>query len=191
MTGFRVAQGGAQALYGITPDITTLGKIIGGGLPVGAYGGKKKIMDCLSPQGPIYQAGTLSGNPLAMTAGFETLSIIKNNPNFYSQLEQKSQMLEDGIRKNIETLNFDAVLNRVGSMFTLFFTENKKVENFAEVCTSNTQKYAAFFKYSLDNGIYLAPSQFEAGFMSIAHSNEDIEQTISANYAALHHIKNL
>lgn len=191
MTGFRVAQGGAQELYGITPDITTLGKIIGGGLPVGAYGGKKNIMDSLAPQGPIYQAGTLSGNPLAMSAGFATLSKIYTNANFYSELEVKSQMLEDGIRNNLKKLDFPAVLNRVGSMFTLFFTEKETVESFADVCTSDTQKYAAFFKHSLDNGIYLAPSQFEAAFVSIAHSTEDIEKTIAGNYAALQHVKNL
>lgn len=191
MTGFRVAQGGAQALYDIVPDITTLGKIIGGGLPVGAYGGKKHIMDSLSPAGPIYQAGTLSGNPLAMSAGYTTLSIIKNNPQFYSELEAKSAMLEEGIRNNIQKTGVSAVLNRVGAMFTLFFTESSQVTTYEEVCTSDTQKYAAFYSFSRDNGVYLAPSQFEAAFMSIAHTNQDIEQTIVANYNALMYIKNL
>ena len=191
MTGFRVAQGGAQSLYGIVPDITTLGKIIGGGLPVGAYGGKKEIMQKLAPQGPIYQAGTLSGNPLAMTGGFTTLSIIKNNPKFYSELEEKAQLLENGIRNNLNKLSFPAVINRVGSMFTLFFTEKDVVQNFADVCTSDTSKYAAFFKFSLDNGVYLAPSQFEAAFISNAHTTNDIEQTIEANFNALEYLKTI
>ncbi len=191
MTGFRLGKAGAQSLYSVEPDITTLGKIIGGGLPVGAYGGKKEIMDCLAPKGPIYQAGTLSGNPLAMTAGFATLSIINQDPDFYTKLEEKSQRLENGIRKNLQDLGVKAVFNRVGSMFTLFFSEKDEINSFADVCTSNTEKYAAFFKFSLDNGIYLAPSQYEAGFVSIAHTNDDIDKTIAANRAALEFIKTL
>ncbi|HPH16430.1 MAG TPA: glutamate-1-semialdehyde 2,1-aminomutase [Bacteroidales bacterium] len=191
MTGFRVAQGGAQELYDIVPDITTLGKIIGGGLPVGAYGGKKHLMDNLSPQGPIYQAGTLSGNPLAMTAGYTTLSTIKNNPHFYTELEEKSILLVEGIRENIKKTGVAAVCNRVGSMFTLFFTDSSEIKTYQDVCTCDTKKYAAFYSFSRDNGIYLAPSQFEAAFISIAHSTQDIERTIEANYNALMYLKNL
>jgi len=191
MTGFRLGKAGAQSVYKVTPDITTLGKIIGGGLPVGAYGGKKEIMDQLAPKGPIYQAGTLSGNPLAMTAGFTALSIINNDSEFYNKLEEKSARLEAGIKSNLEKLNFPAVFNRIGSMFTLFFSDRDTINTFSEVCTSDTNKYAQFFKYSLDNGIYLAPSQYEAGFMSIAHTNEDIDNTIAGNYTALEFLKTL
>lgn len=191
MTGFRLGKAGAQSVYDVTPDITTLGKIIGGGLPVGAYGGKKEIMDQLAPKGPIYQAGTLSGNPLAMTAGYTTLSIINKDADFYTKLEDKAARLEAGIRSNLDALNFPAVFHRIGSMFTLFFTQNKEVNTFKEVCTSDTEMYAKFFKFSLDNGIYLAPSQYEAGFVSIAHTNEDIDKTIAGNYAALEYLKSL
>jgi glutamate-1-semialdehyde 2,1-aminomutase len=191
MTGFRVAKGGAQELYSIVPDITTLGKIIGGGLPVGAYGGKKNIMDCLSPKGPIYQAGTLSGNPLAMTAGYVTLSLIQQNETFYKELETKAAMVEEGFTYNIQKTGIPAVINRVGSMFTMFFTEAAHVSTYKDVCTCDTNKYAAFYTFSRDNGLYLAPSQFEAAFISIAHSFADIEKTIEAHYNALNHIKNL
>lgn len=189
MTGFRVAKGGAQQLLGITPDITTLGKIIGGGLPVGAYGGRKEIMEKLAPVGPVYQAGTLSGNPLAMTAGLTTLKII-DRPGFYESLEQKSQKLEEGFRKNLETLNFPGVINRIGSMFTLFFTDNKKVENYQEVMSSNPQVFAQYFNLMLEQGIYLAPSQFEACFISAAHTDNDIQFTIDTNFEVLQKIKN-
>jgi len=185
MTGFRVAKGGAQSTYGISPDITCLGKIIGGGLPVGAYGGKKEIMDSLAPVGAIYQAGTLSGNPLAMTAGYTTLHILNSNPHIYTQLEERAAQLEQGIRQNLAAIGIPAIFNRVGSMFTLFFTELPHVQSFADVCTCNTKQYAAFFKASLDAGIYLAPSQFEAGFVSAAHTTEDIEITIAKNRKAL------
>ena len=189
MTGFRLALGGSQEILNIKPDITCLGKIIGGGLPVGAYGGRKEIMDCLAPVGPIYQAGTLSGNPLAMAAGFTTLSILQKNPQIYTQLEERAVQLEQGIKKNHAELSIPAVYNRIGSMFTLFFTNNKIVQSFADVCTSNTQQYAQYFTCSLNSGIYLAPSQFEAGFISAAHTPEDIEKTIAAHYAALKNIK--
>jgi glutamate-1-semialdehyde 2,1-aminomutase len=189
MTGFRVAKGGAQQLLGITPDITTLGKIIGGGLPVGAYGGRKEIMEKLAPVGPVYQAGTLSGNPLAMTAGLTTLKII-DRPGFYESLEQKSQKLEEGFRKNLEKLSLPGVINRIGSMFTLFFTDNKKVENYQEVMSCNPQVFAQYFNLMLEQGIYLAPSQFEACFISAAHTDNDIQFTIDKNFEVLQKIKN-
>ncbi len=180
MTGFRVASGGAQQLLEIKPDLTTLGKIIGGGLPVGAYGGKKEIMDCLSPKGPVYQAGTLSGNPLAMAAGYATLSKINNNPNFYGQLEDKALYLEKKINVLINRYSIPAVYNRVGSMSTLFFTELETVETFDDVMTCDTSKFAQYFNLSLNAGIYLAPSQFEAGFVSIAHTQYDLDKTLEA-----------
>jgi glutamate-1-semialdehyde 2,1-aminomutase len=189
MTGFRLSKGGAQKLFGITPDLSTFGKIIGGGLPVGAYGGKQEIMDMLAPKGPVYQAGTLSGNPLAMSAGLTTLKILDETDGFYEMLEEKSARLENGIRKCLADLNFPGVVNRVGSMFTLFFTENERVTSYAEACTSNTATYAKFFKMALEAGVYLAPSQFEAGFMSAAHTAKKIDKTIEATYEALKALK--
>jgi glutamate-1-semialdehyde 2,1-aminomutase len=189
MTGFRVAKGGAQSLLGIGPDLTTLGKIIGGGLPVGAYGGKKAIMDHLAPQGPVYQAGTLSGNPLAMAAGLTQLHLLDNDSMIYDDLERKAGMLEEGLKNNLRKLDFPAVVNRVGSMFTLFFTEEDKVASFADVMKCDTKVFSDYFKYSLESGIYMAPSQFEAGFVSAAHSDEDIQRTIEASYNALKKIK--
>jgi len=189
MTGFRVAKGGAQELLGITPDLTTLGKIIGGGLPVGAYGGKKEIMDLLAPNGPVYQAGTLSGNPMAMAAGYTTLKIINETPDFYQKLEEKAKYLADGLQKNLEQLNFSGVINRVGSMFTLFFTKEKEVNNFVDVMKCDTDLFSKYFRMSLESGIYTAPSQFEAGFVSITHSTEDLDKTIKASYQALEQLK--
>ena len=189
MTGFRVAKGGAQSLLGIEPDLTTLGKIIGGGLPVGAYGGKKEIMDHLAPQGPVYQAGTLSGNPLAMAAGLTQLRLLDNDSMIYDDLERKAGMLEEGLKNNLRDLDFPAVVNRVGSMFTLFFTKEEKVTSFADVMKCDTKVFSDYFKYSLESGIYLAPSQFEAGFVSAAHTDEDIQRTIEASYNALKKIK--
>jgi len=189
MTGFRVAKGGAQSLLGIEPDLTTLGKIIGGGLPVGAYGGKKVIMDHLAPQGPVYQAGTLSGNPLAMAAGLTQLRLLDNDSMIYDDLERKAGMLEEGLKNSLRELDFPAVVNRVGSMFTLFFTKEEKVTSFADVMKCDTKVFSDYFKHSLESGIYMAPSQFEAGFVSAAHSDEDIQQTIEASYNALKKIK--
>ncbi len=184
MTGFRVALGGAQSLYNIKPDLTTLGKIIGGGLPVGAYGGKKEIMQMVAPSGPMYQAGTLSGNPLAMAAGYTLLSILSKNKSIYKKLEQSSSMLEQGIKENLKRLGFGYQLNRVGSMFTLFFTEQKVVD--ADTArTSDTKKFAKYFADMLNRGIYLPPSQFEATFISFAHGELEIERTIKANFQAL------
>lgn len=190
MTGFRLAPGGAQELLGITPDLTTFGKIIGGGLPVGAYGGKLEIMDMLAPKGPVYQAGTLSGNPLAMAAGLTTLRLLNSTENFYRKLEEKSSLLEEGLLNNLKELNFNGVINRVGSMFTLFFTKEQQVKSFSDVMKSDTQLFTEYFRLSLESGIYLAPSQYEAGFVSAAHSNEDIENTVKASYMALKQIKN-
>lgn len=189
MTGFRIARGGAQELMNITPDITTFGKVIGGGLPVGAYGGRKEIMEKLAPEGPVYQAGTLSGNPMAMTAGYTTLKIINDTPDFYDDLEKKSAMLADGINENLKKLSFPGVVNRVGSMFTLFFTEKEKVTNFSDVMTCDTDKFADYFNLCLQNGIYIAPSQYEATFVSSAHTNEDIQYTIDKNFEALQLMK--
>lgn len=183
MTGFRVAKGGAQELYNITPDLTCLGKIIGGGMPVGAYGGKKEIMERIAPSGDIYQAGTLSGNPVAMIAGLETLKLL-SEPGVYETLEKKSAQLAEGIEGNLKKLNLKLSTNRVGSMFSLFFTENK-VRDFDSAKTSDTKKFAQYFAEMLKQNVYLAPSQFEAGFMSLAHSDEDIEKTISASYESL------
>ena len=189
MTGFRLSKGGAQEILGITPDLTCFGKIIGGGLPVGAYGGKQEIMDQLAPKGPVYQAGTLSGNPLAMAAGLTQLRILDETPDFYSILEEKSARLGDGIKKCLTDLNFPGVINRVGSMFTLFFTEKEQVNSFADALSCNTSTYAKYFKMSLDSGIYLAPSQFEAGFMSAAHTTKKIDKTVEATFLALKTLK--
>lgn len=187
MTGFRVAVGGAQSVYGVTPDLTTMGKIIGGGLPVGAYGGKKEIMEQIAPAGPIYQAGTLSGNPLAMAAGKVMLQTLKNNPSIYEDLEVKSAKLEAGLRSNVEKTGIPATFHRVGSMLGMFFTD-KTVYNFDDAMTSNTDRFAKYFKAALDNGVYLAPSQFEAAFVSLAHSDEDIERTIAVSLAGLENL---
>lgn len=184
MTGFRVALGCAQSIYNITPDLTCFGKIIGGGLPVGAYGGRKDIMAMVSPTGPVYQAGTLSGNPLAVTAGLTTLKILKDNPNIYEELEIKAKALEQGFNRNAEELGIEMVSNRVGSMLCSYFTK-EEVYDYDTAVKSNTDKFTKYFEEMLKEGIYLAPSQFEASFVSAAHNMEDIEKTIKANYNAL------
>jgi len=184
MTGFRVAPGGAQERYGIKPDLTTLGKIIGGGLPVGAYGGKREIMQMVAPSGPVYQAGTLSGNPLAMAAGFEMLKILSTNRSIYKKLEKRSAALEAGIRENLKKLGLNLTMNRAGSMFTLFFTE-REVTDFESAKTSDTNQFAKYHSSMLEQGVYLPPSQFEAVFLSLAHTGALIEKTIKANYRAL------
>lgn len=185
ITGFRLAKGGAQEYFGVTPDLTTLGKIIGGGLPVGAYGGKKEIMDMLAPNGPVYQAGTLSGNPLAMAAGLAMLKTLNETPGFYDELERKAKRLEEGLKANLEKTGVKGIVNRVGSLMTLFFTESAQVTSFDEAMTSDTKKYADYFKTSLDSGIYQAPSQFEAMFISQAHTDEDIDRCIAASLEAM------
>lgn len=179
MTVFRLSLGGAQELYNIKPDLTTLGKIIGGGLPVGAYGGKKEIMQMVAPNGPMYQAGTLSGNPLAMAAGYEMLSIISQDKSVYKILEERSAQLENGMRETLQKFSLNYRINRVGSMFTLFFTD-KDVADYDSAKTSDTKKFAWFFNEMLKRGIYLAPSQFEAAFVSATHTLEDIETTNQA-----------
>jgi glutamate-1-semialdehyde 2,1-aminomutase len=178
MTGFRVAYGGAQQLYAIKPDLTCLGKVIGGGLPVGAFGGKRELMEKIAPLGPIYQAGTLSGNPLAMTAGIETLKLLAK-PGVYKTLEKKSTELEAGLRDAARETGIPVTMNRVGSMFTGFFTD-RKVKDFASAKTSDTVRFGAFFRAMLKNGVNLAPSQFEAAFLSLAHTRADIGKTIEA-----------
>jgi glutamate-1-semialdehyde 2,1-aminomutase len=189
MTGFRLAKGGAQEILGITPDITTFGKIIGGGLPVGAYGGKQEIMDMLAPAGPVYQAGTLSGNPLAMAAGLTTLRLLDETENFYEELEKSSAYLEEGLKNNLKELNFNGVINRVGSMLTLFFTDANRVQSFADVNNCDTNLFGRYFKTALDKGVYFAPSQFEACFVSAAHSKADLEKTVEVSYQALKALK--
>jgi glutamate-1-semialdehyde 2,1-aminomutase len=176
MTGFRLSYGGAQARFGIEPDLTCLGKIIGGGLPVGAYAGRRKIMEMVAPAGPMYQAGTLSGNPLAMTAGIKTLEILKR-PGTYEKLEQLSARLADGLLKIAKETGHAACGNRVGAMFTLFFTDGP-VNNFEDAKGSDLAKFAKFHRGMLERGVYLAPSQFEAAFMSLAHTDADIEATL-------------
>jgi glutamate-1-semialdehyde 2,1-aminomutase len=178
MTGFRVSYGGAQQLYKIKPDLTCLGKVIGGGLPVGAYGGKLEIMQKIAPIGPIYQAGTLSGNPLAMVAGIETLKALAK-PGVYKMLEKLSADLEQGLRAAAAEAGMPVTFNRVGSMFTGFFTD-QKVKDFESAKTSDTARFGRFFLSMLKNGVNLAPSQFEAAFMSLAHSKADINKTIEA-----------
>jgi glutamate-1-semialdehyde 2,1-aminomutase len=178
MTGFRVSYGGAQKLYKIKPDLTCLGKVIGGGLPVGAYGGKLEIMQKIAPIGPIYQAGTLSGNPLAMTAGIETLKLL-SKPGVYKALEKLSSDLEQGLRSAAQEAGVPVTLNRVGSMFTGFFTDTK-VKDFASAKTSDTARFGRYFLSMLKNGVNLAPSQFEAAFLSLAHTKADISRTIEA-----------
>ena len=184
MSGFRVARGGAQELYGIKADLTTFGKIIGGGLPVGAYGGGRAIMEMIAPAGPVYQAGTLSGNPLAMTAGIETLRAIDDDPDFYTRLGESCNYLYDGFRNNLSELNADYTINACGSMFTLFFTA-EPVTDFDSAKTSDTAKFRSYFGQMLDSGVYLPPSQFEACFISAAHNKDDLDKTIAANYKAL------
>jgi glutamate-1-semialdehyde 2,1-aminomutase len=184
MTGFRLALGGAQERFGVKPDMTTLGKIIGGGLPVGAYGGRKEIMDFVSPMGPVYQAGTLSGNPLAMAAGLAMLKYLKGNPSVYSQIDQTTTRLVTGLRQQILRAGQAFTINQVGSMFTLFFTP-QTVTNFDSAKTSDTQRFARYFQAMLQKGIYLAPSQYEAMFISAAITDTIADQILEANQEAL------
>ena len=179
MTGFRVALGGAQGYYGITPDLTCLGKIVGGGLPVGAFGGKRDIMSKLSPLGPVYQAGTLSGNPLAMSAGLALLDKIQT-PGFYEALAAKVDTLCSGLEAHAKAAGVSLLTHRAGGMFGLFFTEQPEVNGFAQATACNESAFRQFFTLMLKQGIYLAPSPYEAGFMSTAHSDEDLAQTLVA-----------
>ena len=176
ITGFRLAYGGAQQRYGIIPDLTCLGKIIGGGLPVGAYGGKREIMDCIAPDGPVYQAGTLSGNPLAMAAGIATLKELQA-ANVYERLEQRGMMFAEGLEQLIRSTGISAQLNRVGSLMTVFFATDP-VYDFDTAMRADTMKYAQHYRQMLEDGIYLAPSQFEVAFLSLAHSEEHIDKAL-------------
>ncbi len=178
MTGFRVAYGGAQELFGVRPDLTCLGKIIGGGLPVGAYGGNREIMKSIAPEGPVYQAGTLSGNPLAVSAGIATLNYLRR-PGTYQKLERLTAELADGLARAAEDSGTEVQLNRVGSMFTLFFAA-KPVRDYESALASDTGRYGRFFRALLESGIYFAPSQFEACFLSLAHTRRDVAATVRA-----------
>jgi len=179
MTGFRVALAGAQSIYNVQPDLTTLGKIIGGGMPVGAFGGKAEIMHKIAPLGPVYQAGTLSGNPVAMAAGLKTLELISKD-GFYQQLSDKTTQLLSGILSQADKAGVPMCSNQVGGMFGLFFTDQPEVNDFAAATSCDQDAFARFFHLMMDAGIYLAPSAFEAGFVSAAHTDEDIAQTIEA-----------
>jgi glutamate-1-semialdehyde 2,1-aminomutase len=178
MTGFRIAYGGAQEKFGITPDLTTLGKVIGGGLPVGAYGGRRDIMSMVAPAGPMYQAGTLSGNPLAMTAGIETLKLLQKSGS-YEYLDKITKKLADGLLQIAKETGHDACGGQISAMFGLFFTKGP-VHNYEDAKKSDLQKFSRFHRGMLERGIYLAPSQFEAGFTSLAHTEEDIDKTLAA-----------
>lgn len=179
MTGFRVGLHGAQGVYNVTPDLTTLGKIIGGGMPVGAFGGIQKIMEHLAPLGPVYQAGTLSGNPVAMAAGLKTLELI-SQPGFYEQLGSKTEYLVTGMEQRAAQAGISMATNVVGAMFGLFFSQEEKVSYYSQVMQCDQELFKRFFHGMLEQGVYLAPSAFEAGFVSAAHSDEDIEKTLDA-----------
>ncbi len=184
MTGFRLAKGGAQEVFGVTPDMTTLGKIIGGGMPVGAYGGRREIMEFVSPAGPVYQAGTLSGNPIAMAAGLTMLKHLNSNPAVYEELNHIGSTLADGIKSINKELGFDYTVNRIGSMYSLFFT-SEEVYDFETAKTADTVLFGKYFQAMLKRGVYLAPSQFESLFLSTALKDELIDQILSAHKEAM------
>lgn len=179
MCGFRVGLGGAQARYHVDADLVTFGKVIGGGMPVGAFGGKREIMEHIAPLGPVYQAGTLSGNPIAMAAGLKTLELI-SQPDFFDQLEAKANKLVTGLQAVADEAKIPFTTNQVGGMFGLFFNEQKNITRFAQVAQGDMERFKAFYHGMLNEGVYLAPSAFEAGFISIMHSDEDIENTLAA-----------
>lgn len=187
MTGFRLSYGGAQEYYGIRPDMTCLGKVIGGGLPVGAYGGRKEIMSMVSPEGPVYQAGTLSGNPLAMTAGIETLRILSSK-SVYNDLERHAAMLERGLVDAAKKAGVSTMFYRAGTMFCSYFTGTHVID-YATAKTADTNKFSKFFSSMLESGVYMAPSQFEAGFISLAHTEQDIEKTVRTAYRSFLKVK--
>ncbi len=189
ISGFRIAYGGATSYYGVEPDVICLGKIIGGGMPVGAYAGKQELMDCVAPVGGVYQAGTLSGNPLAMTMGLNVLSYLKEHPEAYAQLEETARALEDGFTENCKELNIDNVtINRVGGMLCQFFAKGP-IDSYQGVMTSDTKAYAVYFKEMLAQGIMLPPAQYECMFLSTAHTQDDIEKTIKAHKNAMRKVK--
>jgi glutamate-1-semialdehyde 2,1-aminomutase len=179
MTGFRVARGCAQSLYGVTPDITTLGKVIGGGMPAAAYGGSAEVMASIAPDGPVYQAGTLSGNPVAMAAGLKTLELIDNDA-FWTDLTARTKRLVDGLAAAASDAGIPVSVESEGGMFGLVFTDQGPVRSYAQVAAADVERFKAFFHGMLDEGVYLAPSAFEAGFVSAAHSDDDLDQTIAA-----------
>ncbi len=184
MTGFRLAKGGAQERFGVTPDLTTLGKIIGGGLPVGAYGGKREIMDFVSPQGPVYQAGTLSGNPVAMAAGIATLKVLQHDTSIYNHLEKVGSRIVESLEQGLIKYNLPYTINRIGSMFTLFFTDQKVID-FETAKSCNLDLFGRYFRQMLDRGVYLAPSQFESLFISLAINESEIDHIIKAHEKSL------
>jgi glutamate-1-semialdehyde 2,1-aminomutase len=184
MTGFRVHMAGAQGLFGITPDLTTFGKIVGGGMPLGAYGGRSEIMDLIAPSGPIYQAGTLSGNPCAVAAGMATLAQLATS-DVYRRLELSSKKLQDGLQAALDETHTNGVIQRVGSMFTLFFNDGSPVKSFADAKKCDHDKFKRYFHAMLERGIYLPPSGYEAAFVSVVHSDDDIERTVEAARAVL------
>lgn len=190
ITGFRLAYNSSIGYFGVEPDMVCFGKIIGAGMPVGAYGSRKEIMSCVSPVGPVYQAGTLSGNPLAMFLGKKNLETLRDHKDIYSELDRKGKMLQEGIQNNLKKLGLDYTVNRAGSLVCLFFTSGP-VQNFDDATKSDIDKFNAYFKEMLDRGILIAPSQYEAMFLSYAHTDEDIEYTIKCNYEALKASHNL
>ena len=179
MTGFRVSLSGAQGHYGITPDLTTLGKVIGGGMPVGAFGGKREIMEYIAPLGPVYQAGTLSGNPVAMAAGLKNLELISAS-GFFDAVTQKTQQLASGLQERADKVGIPFTTNTVGGMFGFFFSEEKSISSFAQVCACDAERFKKFYHGMLEQGIYLAPSAFEAGFVSCEHTDDDLQATLDA-----------
>ena len=179
MTGFRVALGGAQAVYGVKPDLTTLGKVIGGGLPVGAFGGRRDIMDCIAPLGAVYQAGTLAGSPLAVAAGLTMLKEIQK-PGFYESLTKHTEQMLNGLKERAKSAGIGFSTNQVGGMFGCFFTSENKVTHFDQVMACNVEQFKRYFHLMLDNNVYLAPSAFEAGFVSAAHGETEISTTLNA-----------
>lgn len=184
MTGFRLSKGGAQEVFGVRPDLTTLGKIIGAGMPVGAYGGRKDIMDFVSPQGPVYQAGTLSGNPVAMAAGYAQLSYLNDHPEVYEKLEKTTLKIMKGYEKALKKHKVDYTMNQIGSMISLFFT-NQKVTDFDSAKSCDTQEFGKYFRFMLNNGVYLAPSQFESLFISTSIEEKEVEKIVSSFEAYL------
>ena len=179
MTGFRVALGGAQQHYGVKPDLTTLGKVVGGGLPVGAFGGRKDVMHSIAPLGPVYQAGTLSGNPVAMAAGLATLKLVQQ-PGFHDRLSQQTAKLANGLKQKADAAGIPMSINYVGGMFGFFFTEENNIEFFEQVTQCDQERFKRFYHGMLDRGVYLAPSAYEAGFVSAAHGDDEIEATLAA-----------
>jgi len=179
MTGFRVSLGGAQEYYGVKPDLTTLGKVVGGGLPVGAFGGKREVMECIAPLGPVYQAGTLSGNPVAMAAGLSTLKLIQA-PDFHKNLSAAANKLVTGLKERADKAGIGLAINQVGGMFGVFFTDEKEISTFEQVTACDQERFKKFFHGMLNEGIYLAPSSYEAGFISAAHGDAEIQATLDA-----------